>query len=70
MANDHLKALESQNPTVIVKQENNFDDNQITFGSNNFNEIIDELKTIDVNTLTPIEAMKKLYELSDKSKEI
>ena len=42
----------------------------MTFESNNFNEIIEELKSIDFNTLTPIEAMKNLYELSDKSKEI
>ncbi len=70
LANEHLKALESQNPTVIVKNERNYDSNQLSFETNNFNEIIDELKTIDVNTLTPIEAMKKLYELCDKSKQL
>lgn len=71
MANGYLKYLESQNGTnTIIKNDNNYNNDQMTFESNNFNEIIDELKTIDVNTLTPIEAMKKLYELSDKSKEI
>ncbi len=34
------------------------------------NEIMDELKTIDVNTLTPIECMSILSDLSKKAKEI
>ena len=34
------------------------------------NEIIDELKALDVNTLTPIEAMSKLFELANKAKEL
>jgi len=34
------------------------------------NEIIKELKTMDVNTLTPIECMNILMELSSKSKEL
>ena len=32
--------------------------------------IIEEIKKIDVNTLTPIEAMQKLYDIVKKSKEI
>ena len=32
-------------------------------------EIRDELKRLDVNTMTPIEAMGKLYELAKKAKE-
>ncbi len=43
---------------------------QVSFANNSSNEIIEELKTIDVNTLTPIEALSKLYELVGKSKEI
>ena len=70
MANNYLKELETQNPTVVNAIPKVLDNDQMTFESNNFNEIIEELKSIDVNTLTPIEAMKKLYELSDKSKEI
>ncbi len=31
-------------------------------------DIVDEIKDIDLNTLTPIEAMNKLYELQDKVK--
>jgi DNA mismatch repair protein MutS len=33
------------------------------------NEVVDELKTMDVTTLTPIEALNKLYELAKKVKE-
>ncbi len=32
-------------------------------------EIIDELKSLDASVLTPIEALNKLYELSEKAKE-
>lgn len=39
---------------------------QFSFGAGN--EITDELRSIDVNTLTPIEAMSKLYELCEKVK--
>ncbi|MBR2410525.1 MAG: DNA mismatch repair protein MutS [Clostridia bacterium] len=35
------------------------------FGSFN-NEILEELKSLDVNTLTPIEALQKLYELKKR----
>ncbi len=44
--------------------------NQIGFGDGIANEIADELKMIDVTTFTPIEAMNKLFELSNKAKEI
>ena len=36
---------------------------QLSFGSSNANDIVEKLKKIDVNTLTPIEAMGALYEL-------
>ena len=32
-------------------------------------EILEELKTIDVTTMTAIDAMNKLYQLSNKAKE-
>ena len=31
------------------------------------NAVIEELKQLDINTLTPIEALTKLYELKSKS---
>jgi len=36
----------------------------------NADAIYNELKAIDVDTLTPIEAMKILYDLSDKAKSL
>jgi DNA mismatch repair protein MutS len=32
-------------------------------------DIMDELRTVDVNTLTPIESMRMLYDLANKAKE-
>lgn len=43
---------------------------QVTFTSNQTTDITKELQLIDVNTLTPIEALQKLYELCDKAKKI
>ena len=40
----------------------------LTFG--NGSDIIEELKAIDVNVLTPIESMSILSELSKKAKEL
>lgn len=37
---------------------------------NSSNEIVEKLKVLDVNTLTPIEAMGVLYELTKSAKEI
>jgi hypothetical protein len=31
-------------------------------------DIMEELRTVDVNTLTPIEAMRMLYDLANKVK--
>lgn|GEM_PF-5027107 len=46
------------------------DAGQISFGQNSSNEIVEKLKVLDVNTLTPIEAMGVLYELTKSAKEI
>lgn len=40
---------------------------QISFGNSNANDIVEKLKNIDVNTLTPIEAMGILYDLSKQA---
>ena len=45
------------------------DNSQLSLESVTANEIFEELKAIDADTLTPIEAMKILYELSDKAKQ-
>lgn len=66
-----LKSLEENNPqpVVSVRKESADDDMQMSFGSSVNDEITDELKSLDVNTLTPIEAMSKLYELAQKAKQ-
>ena len=45
-------------------------DDQIGFASAESDELINEMKTLDVNVLTPIEAMQKLWELVNKAKNI
>lgn len=45
-------------------------DGQIDFFSNAGGKIVDRLKTVDVDTLTPIEAMNLLYELAKEAKEL
>ena len=42
---------------------------QLSFASNAGGEIVDELKNLDINTLTPIEAMSVLYKFVQKAKE-
>ncbi len=48
--------------------EPEFEELQTSFESNSREYIMDRLRTIDINTLTPIEAMGLLYELIDKAK--
>ena len=43
---------------------------QMSFGLNQSNSLVEELKLLDVNTLTPIEAMQKLYDFVNRAKEI
>ena len=45
-------------------------DIQFNFSINGKNEIIEILKTVDVNTLTPIEAMQTLYDLKKKAEDL
>lgn len=68
-----LKTLEDNDlmkPKMITdipeeKEEPQF---QMSFESNSREYIMDRLRTVDINTLTPIEAMGLLYELIDKAK--
>ncbi len=43
---------------------------QIGFASAESDELVNEMKALDVNVLTPIEAMQKLWELVNKAKNI
>ena len=70
-----LATLESQAPVnmtqkVAVEEVREDDDLQLSFTSSASDSIIDKLKTIDVNTLTPIEAMTVLFELQKDAKNI
>ena len=67
-----LKSLEGNGVAPVISnavRKEADDDMQVSFGSTAESEIIDELKSLDVNTLTPIEAMSKLYEISAKAKQ-
>lgn len=63
-----LSALEENNGVPTVKKETvvQSDDSQISFESGVNDEVIEELKMLDVNTLTPIEALTTLYEIKKK----
>ena len=60
-----LKEIESESGRPIVFEEKSKENEslQISFSSNNDEAIRNKLKNIDINTLTPIEAMQTLYEL-------
>ena len=64
-----LKELETDGKIKIVTRIDDSDDNQMSMMDINSNSIIDELKNIDVSTITPIEAMSILYKLSNMAKE-
>lgn len=60
-----LKEIESETgrPIVFEDKSSSEESLQISFASTNDEEIKAKLKKIDINTLTPIEAMQTLYEL-------
>jgi DNA mismatch repair protein MutS len=55
---------ESGRPIVFGTKPGEADENQISFASSNDDIIRNRLRNIDINTLTPIEAMQTLYELA------
>lgn len=70
-----LKELESNAVQIEFKAENGIieeeeNDIQYNFTANGKQEILEILKTVDVNTLTPIEAMQTLYDLKKKAQEL
>lgn len=52
----------------IIEEEDN--DIQYNFTANGRQEIFEILKAVDINTLTPIEAMQTLYDLKKKAQEL
>lgn len=62
-----LRDLEENGvPAPVVSVAHEEQDDQISFESGINSEVIEELKMMDVNTLTPIEALTKLYEIKKK----
>ncbi len=63
-----LKDLEENGtPAPVVRPiREEAEEDQISFESGMNSEVIEELKILDVNTLTPIEALTKIYELKNK----
>ncbi|MBR4451015.1 MAG: DNA mismatch repair protein MutS, partial [Clostridia bacterium] len=54
---------EASGRPIIFENRQDDSDNQIVFGSSDSAKISERLRSIDINTLTPIEAMQILYEL-------
>ena len=71
-AKEILKGIVENDEAMLYKKQNKsieIDTNQIGFEDIAGREILEELKTIDVTTMTAIDAMNKLYQLSNKAKE-
>jgi DNA mismatch repair protein MutS len=66
-AKEILKETETQGVTTYIAQEN--PDMQLPLDMQNAQDILKELNSIDVNTLTPIESMQILFEICKKAKE-
>ena len=67
-----LKGLENdEGETVIAKSraKTSEENEQTTFMDYTSNEIVEKLKNLDVDTVTPIEAMQILYQLHQESLE-
>ena len=62
-----LNELETEGVQRIVTVSESAEESQLSFGSTAANEIVEKLRKLDVNTLTPIEAMTVLYELSKQA---
>ena len=69
---DFTEILSNKKSSATKKKKEHLDEVDLTqmslFDAVNDNDIIEELKEIDVGNLTPIEALNKLYELQNKIK--
>ncbi|MGN0459070.1 MAG: DNA mismatch repair protein MutS, partial [Eubacterium sp.] len=69
-----LKELEANKIEIDFKAQDSVieeaeDDIQFNFKAKSTDEMIELLKALDINTLTPIEAMQTLYELKKKAED-
>lgn len=67
-AREILDNLSLQQPMPKERKQETIEQQQLSFGDFAAQEICEELKMLDVSTLTPIEAISKLFELSNKAK--
>jgi len=69
-----LKDIETRQPQVlpslIIPPEEEEEDGQITLGGFAEKAIVDQLKAVDPNILSPIEALTLLYQLVKQAKEV
>ncbi len=69
-----LKELEANKTDISFKAEDAVveeeEDIQFNFKAKSTDEMLEVLKAIDINTLTPIEAMQTLYDLKKRAEEI
>ena len=69
-----LKELESNKIEIEFKAEDSVVEEeseiQYNFKTNSADDILEILKAVDINTLTPIEAMQTLYDLKNKAEKI
>ena len=67
-----LRELEEKGVVTVIRTEAAPQEElmQMSFGSNAGEEIVDKLRAVDVNTLTPIEALQMLYELKQEADKI
>ena len=64
-AKEILAELESGRAETVVKKSNPDEDAQLSLLGVAQSPVIDKIKNVDLNTLTPIEAMNLLYELKN-----
>ena len=64
-AKEILAELESGRAETVVKKSNPDEDAQLSLLGVAQSPVIDKIKSVDLNTLTPIEAMNLLYELKN-----
>ena len=64
-AKEILAELESDRAETVVKKTNPDEDAQLSLLGVAQSPVIDKIKNVDLNTLTPIEAMNLLYELKN-----
>ena len=72
-AKEILKGIHENDESMLYKKQNKptqSPEPQIELGDLVGQEILDELKNLDVTTLTAIDAMNRLYQLSQRAKDL